>query len=114
VLKFVVNGRQSAGAKRVSGVTRLIASEVNAVLADRESDVGIQIVRLHGKKVLAGHGTEVDRGNHVFLLLCRGRWPYASSFTSIGFQTIAATTRFHGAVAGVPYYRLAAISSVAR
>jgi hypothetical protein len=41
VPKLVVDGCQSAGAKCVSGLTGLIASEVNAVLADRESDVGI-------------------------------------------------------------------------
>ena len=34
------------------------------MLTDRESDVRIEIIRLHGDKVLAGHGAEVDRGNH--------------------------------------------------
>ena len=62
-----VDGCQSAGAKCVGGLTCLITSEVNAVLTDRESDVRIEIVRLHGEKVLAGHGAEVDRGNHDLL-----------------------------------------------
>lgn len=31
------------------------------MLTDRESDVWIEIVRVHGKGVLAGHGVEVDR-----------------------------------------------------
>lgn len=70
--KWGVDGCPCAGAKRISNPASLITSEVNTVGPERKSDIRIEIVRLHGEQVLAGHGGEVDRSNHDLSLPRRG------------------------------------------
>lgn len=61
-------GCQSAGTKGVGSLMRLLAGKGNAVLAYREDDVRIQVIRLHGQQLFPGDRGEANRSKHDLCL----------------------------------------------